>query len=328
MKDFFRKNIGLAAFLFAAVMATNVAAQAADKDADPLLVKTDKVEVRKSDYDAAVLLLVPADKRADFGKNSQNVIRLLADLLRNKTLAAQAQAAGLDKTPEGMALLRAATVAFYANLQRDQNDKEATKAFEAKKADFEAQAKEIYIVDKKKYVKPAEVKASHILFTNKKYKDGEGLKRATEVRQQIMAGGDFDKLLKEEVQDENDIKLSELGWFTEDKMVPEFSKAAFALEKEGDISEPVKTVFGWHLIRLEGKNAEGQMTFDEAKPIIMNELTQNFLTEQRKKAAQAIDSDPSATLNKEAIDALLADATEKADHKAVEEQIKKTMEGK
>ena len=55
-------------------------------------------------------------------------------------------------------------------------------------------------------------------------------------------------------------------------MVPEFADAAFALKEPGDISEPVKSPFGWHIIRLEGRTPAQLTPFDEVKGQILQEL--------------------------------------------------------
>ena len=59
----------------------------------------------------------------------------------------------------------------------------------------------------------------------------------------------------------------DLGYFTKEQMVPEFADVAFKLNK-GEISEPVKTQFGWHVIKVEDKRVKPAPTFDEVKPQI------------------------------------------------------------
>ena len=56
----------------------------------------------------------------------------------------------------------------------------------------------------------------------------------------------------------------DLGWFTKDRMVPEFSAAAFKLKK-GEISDPVKTQFGWHIIKIEGVRTKTFPPFEQVK---------------------------------------------------------------
>lgn len=92
-----------------------------------------------------------------------------------------------------------------------------------------------------------QVKASHILVADEK--------TAKEVKAKLDKGEDFAKLAKKYSTDTGSKAAGgELGWFGPDKMVPAFTKAAFSLKK-GEISEPVKTKYGYHIIKLEDEKA-------------------------------------------------------------------------
>ncbi len=63
-----------------------------------------------------------------------------------------------------------------------------------------------------------------------------------------------------------------MGWFAPGRLDPDFTKAAFAMKTPGEISEPLRTRFGYHLIRYEDRRAPRQQTFDEVKDQIMAQL--------------------------------------------------------
>ena len=81
-------------------------------------------------------------------------------------------------------------------------------------------------------------------------------------------GEDFAKVAGEVTEDPSG-KTSggDLGYFTKEQMVPEFADVAFKLDK-GQISAPVKTQFGWHVIKVEDKRMKPPPSFDEVKPQI------------------------------------------------------------
>ena len=79
----------------------------------------------------------------------------------------------------------------------------------------------------------------------------------------VKGGEDFAKVATELSKDPGG-EGGDLGWFTKDRMVPEFADAAFKL-KQGQISDPVKTQFGWHIIKVEGKRTKSFPPFEQVK---------------------------------------------------------------
>ena len=88
------------------------------------------------------------------------------------------------------------------------------------------------------------------------------------------------------------------------EMDPAFGEAAFALKNTGDLSEPVLSQFGWHIIRLDGKRPATVRTYDEARETIIAELKKRYIDEKREEAIVAIRRDPKTQVNREAVDAL------------------------
>ena len=85
-------------------------------------------------------------------------------------------------------------------------------------------------------------------------------------------GADFAELAKKKSKDPGASDGGDLGFFTKDQMVPEFSAVAFSLEP-GKISDPVKTQFGWHVIKVEEKRNRKPPEFDQVKSQIENYVT-------------------------------------------------------
>jgi len=118
-----------------------------------------------------------------------------------------------------------------------------------------------------------EVHARHILFRaaagdEKASKEAEEKLKAVIAR--LKKGEDFAKVAGEVTEDPSGkANGGDLGYFSKDQMVPEFSEAAFKLE-QGQLSEPVKTQFGWHVIKVEDKRVKPAPKFEEVKPQIEN----------------------------------------------------------
>jgi peptidyl-prolyl cis-trans isomerase C len=102
----------------------------------------------------------------------------------------------------------------------------------------------------------------------------------------VKAGEDFAKVAKELSKDPGS-EGGDLGWFTKDRMVPEFAEAAFKLEP-GQVSEPVKSQFGWHIIKVEGKREKAFPAFDEVKDqvarYVVQKAEEEMITKLRKDA--------------------------------------------
>ena len=155
--------------------------------------------------------------------------------------------------------------------------------------DKAALAKEVAVTDAEvqkayqdriaQFTTPAQVKARHILFkasTDAQY--AEALKKAQELRVKLVHGLDFAKAAEQFSEDPSARgRGGDLGWFDAPKMVKEFSDAAFKL-KRGEISEPVKTQFGYHLIQLEDSKPAQVKSFDEVKAQIKAQLENDRFT--------------------------------------------------
>jgi peptidyl-prolyl cis-trans isomerase C len=115
-------------------------------------------------------------------------------------------------------------------------------------------------------VKPEqEIHARHILV---KTED-----EAKEIAERLKKGEDFAALAKEKSQDPG-AEGGDLGFFTRGQMVKPFEDAAFALDV-GQVSDPVQTPFGWHIIKVEEKRDQPLPNFDQVKDAIIAQLVQN-----------------------------------------------------
>ncbi|MGB7617150.1 MAG: peptidylprolyl isomerase, partial [Pseudolabrys sp.] len=142
-----------------------------------------------------------------------------------------------------------------------------------KEAVTDAAMHQVYDEAVKQIAEEKEVHARHILFRapagdDKAAKEAEDKVKAVIVR--LKKGEDFAKVATEVTEDPSGkANGGDLGYFTKEQMVPEFSDAAFKLET-GQISEPVKTQFGWHVIKVEDKRTKQAPKFEDVKAQIEN----------------------------------------------------------
>jgi peptidyl-prolyl cis-trans isomerase C len=114
-----------------------------------------------------------------------------------------------------------------------------------------------------------EVSARHILVENEN--------DAKAALKRVKGGEDFAKVA-DAVSKDPGSKGGDLGWFSKDRMVPEFADAAFKLKK-GEISEPVKSQFGWHIIKLEDRRTKPFPSFEDVKDQLQQYVAQKAQTD-------------------------------------------------
>jgi len=140
----------------------------------------------------------------------------------------------------------------------------------------------LYLEEMKNYERQEEIRARHILVETKK--------EADDILVQLKAGADFTDLANKKSLDA-DNKGGELGYFTQNMMIPEFGKAVFAMKK-GELSAPIKTPFGWHVVLVEDKRLAEPPAFEQVqeqlKQIYAERNVQNVLKGEREKAGVKI----------------------------------------
>lgn len=169
-------------------------------------------------------------------------------------LASAAREAGLAERPDIALTLKAQAMGLLAEtFVREQIAERLTPeaiqvAYDARYADAEA---------------VEEVRAAHILVDSEE--------KANDLKTQLDGGADFAALAAEHGTDGTAQRGGDLGWFIQGDMVPEFGDAAFGME-EGQISAPIQTQFGWHLIKLEGRRDRAAPPLESVAAEIQQEL--------------------------------------------------------
>ena len=138
----------------------------------------------------------------------------------------------------------------------------------------EEEMKAVYDEEAAKLQQTERVRARHILVGTEQ--------EAKDILGRLNKGEKFEDLAKQFSLDGSKDYGGDLGYFTAPEMVPEFSKATFAL-KTGETSPPVKTDFGWHIIRLDDRKQGAAQPFDQVKSAIRNVLLRKKVSETMEK---------------------------------------------
>ena len=242
--------------------AGGVIAAEGDGARDPVVASVDGESIYASDITAAQALLLPEYQQIPpailFGL-------LIDSLIDTKLAVAQARREGFDEKPE---VARRLTRVQDQILQRAFLEEriESRMTEEAMKRAYKKFVAELKGGD--------EIRASHILV--------ETEAQAKEIIAELAGGADFFELAKAKSIGPSADKGGDLGFFDRDGMVAEFSDAAFALEVDETTQTPVRTQYGWHVIRVIERRKARPPMFAEVEGEVRNKLTRDLGAEIMK----------------------------------------------
>jgi peptidyl-prolyl cis-trans isomerase C len=244
---------GLASAVAAGCLAIALfAGSPARADDNPVLAKVNGSEIRQSDMALAEEELGPTLDKMDPATKKENLLAFLIDMKLVDKAAEDKKIADSDDFKKRLAFAR------------DRLLMDTLLSNEGKAATTDEAMKKVYDDAAKQITSEQEVHARHILVQTED--------EAKEVEKELKAGADFAELAKKKSKDPGASDGGDLGFFTKDQMVPEFSKVAFSLQP-GQISDPVKTQFGWHIIKVEEKRDRKAPDFNQVKGQIETYVT-------------------------------------------------------
>ncbi|HUZ74990.1 MAG TPA: peptidylprolyl isomerase [Stellaceae bacterium] len=235
---------------------------------DPVVARVNGTAIHRSDVLALKATLPPQAQQQPF---DQLYPRLVNQLVAMTLVDQQARKARLNDEPNvkrAIALSDAQILqdAYFDGIMK----KEITQAkLRARYAEYLKTAPSV-----------EEVHARHILVPTEA--------EAKEIIQELKKGADFATLAREKTTDPaGKTTGGDLGYFTENEMVPAFAKAAFALKKGQFSQTPVKTQFGWHVIKVEDRRKGKAASYEEIAPQLARQMAQQIYGEKVKTLAAA-----------------------------------------
>ena len=256
---------------------------------DKVVIDVDGLKLTAAEFDRVVDSMPEQYKAAARGPNRTQFVNSIVQML---VLAQEARKQKLDQDAQIQILLRfqadtvlATSMAAQLNKSSKPDEAQLRQYYDAHKADFQ------------------EAKASHILVRfqgsqaparpgEKDLTEAEALAKIQALRQRIEGGEEFAKVATAESDDSaSGAKGGDLGSIAHGKTVPAFEQAAFAL-KPGELSQPVKTQYGYHLIKLASIDVR---SFESVRPDLERQLApqmlQKAIAELVKKASVTLDPD-------------------------------------
>lgn len=230
-----------------------------------ILAKVGGLAITEAEVNEMIVRLMQSGQNLD---NAQGKAMVLEQLIANKLFLLDAQKNMYEYNAE-----------FKAQLQKVKEDMlvnfAMSKTLEGVKPATEDEIKAFYEENKERFVAGESVNASHLLVDSEE--------KANELLEKIKAGEiSFEDAARNESSCPSSENGGNLGEFTKGQMVPEFDEAVFKMNV-GEISQPVKTQFGYHLIKLNAKNEEKTYGFDE----IRGQLGDLVMKDKQQKAYQS-----------------------------------------
>lgn len=224
----------------------------------------------------ADLHALPPDLRAQMLADPEKMQQLIDAVYLRKALTAEAERSQLPQQPEVAHQLQQNRENILANAQLRSLEDAAAGRMDL----VEAQARTEYRGDKERFNRPAQTLASHILV---KGTDEAAKAQAQKLLDELKAGAQFEDLARKHSADPGSAKRGgSLGWFAAGRMVPEFDAAVAALQQPGDLSPLVKSQFGWHIIRLDGREPAVAQSYEEVR----DQLMAAIVAKQRSQARE------------------------------------------
>lgn len=267
---------------------------------DTVLMSRGEVSVTYGDWQAH-LRSFPEEGRPEILVNPLLMAKVMDSLWTWKVLAQQAREAGYDRNPEAQA-----DVAYAA-------EKALGKAwlYEARRsappADYTQMAREHYILNPADYNLEETVRVSHILVSTENRSDDEALTRAREVRELILAGEIAFEELALEYSDDSTVRHNggRLASQPRGRWVGPFDEVAFAMTEPGEVSPPVRTRYGYHVIVFGSREPAKNIPFEEVREMLEAHFEAEYRDGRRLRRAEAAKDAAGRELNVEALRAIM-----------------------
>ncbi len=266
---------------------------------DTPLVTDGPIVVDAADFEGA-MLRIPEQYRGEVRMSRDHIATLVDQIFLARSLAARARKAGLDRDPAVKKRLQQVQDDFLADLYLEKVKSEAVTG------SLDQRARELYQADPGKYMAPEEVNIQQVLIDLKGRTPEVARQRAEEVYERAKSGKEDFLALALKYSDESTHSgmRGDLGWGALSRFVPPV-RDAIAKMKKGEISQPVESEFGFHVLKLVDRKPAHVLAFEAVKDKIIADEKARLQKERVEALVRHIRSSPTAEVHTANVDALV-----------------------
>lgn len=268
---------------------------------DPIITQSDSI-ITQAEFDAR-LSKIKKQQQLPFLTNGARVEKILRQMMMDRRLADAAREVGFDTDPLVQGRLKLAMDQELAQAWLDSVEESKLES-----ANFDLMAKEYYLTHKDKFKIPASVDVAHILIGIEARTDAEASELANQLYTRLSKNPELWDELVLEYSDDPGSKGNQGKYLAvvPGKMVKAFEDTAFGIQNLGEIAPPIKTQFGYHIIRLDGKSESKIQDFEEVKPKLIAQRRSIYTKAARTEYISAINTAETLVIPPCAIEEMLA----------------------
>lgn len=287
----------LSPLVFAA--ATLGATGAALAPATPLIVDG-PIVVDAADFEGN-MLRIPEARRAEFRTSYDRVSAVVDNIFVTRALAARAREAGLDKDPAVQRRMQQLQEGLLADLYMQKLEKDAAKV------DLDQRAREIYKAEAPTLVKPESVYIQHILIGLKGRTPEMAAELAKKVHAEAVADNADFLALADKYSEDPDKRRNggDLGYNSPTSFVDPVRKAIASLNRKGQVSEPVQSEFGYHIIRFIDRKPAQPLKYEDVRKKIIDAESEKLQKERVDAVVAAVRGSKTVVVHSDNVEKLV-----------------------
>jgi peptidyl-prolyl cis-trans isomerase C len=286
-------------FLAAAALAACSTVALAAPNVDPAMVVLENGDskVTALDFDAAMTRF-PENLRDEARAYPDTIMKMIDALFVNRVLAERARKEGIDKDPLVQKRMQQVAEAYLAQKYLEVVEKRVSMP------NLDVRAEELYKADSKRFTEPPTASVSHLVVGIQGRSPEMALARAREAHAKIKAGAPFTDVAREYTDDPQFIRhKGDLGFVKESDLEPTVGKTIFSM-KPGELSEPIVTRGGVHIVKVNARKEGGLRKFQTVKPMLVEEEQEKIKKRATEELLSAIRTDKANTIYPDRVDKL------------------------